>query len=73
MQIFETEIEDFKAAVATGQRLIGLDLGTKTIGVALSDTMRSVATPMVVLKKAKLKEDVAALQAIIDEHGVGGG
>lgn len=71
MAIFETEIEDFKAAVAPGQRLIGLDLGTKTIGVALSDTMRSVATPMVVLKKAKLKEDVAALQAIIDEHGVG--
>ncbi len=72
MAIFETEIEDFKAAVAPGQRLIGLDLGTKTIGVALSDTMRTVATPMVVLKKAKLKEDVAALQAIIDEHGVGG-
>lgn len=72
MAIFETEIEDFKAAVAPGQRFIGLDLGTKTIGVALSDTMRSIATPMIVLKKAKLKEDVAALQAIINEQGVGG-
>lgn len=72
MAIFETEIEDFKAELTQGQRLIGLDLGTKTIGVALSDTMCTVATPMVVLKKAKLKEDVAALQAIIGEHGVGG-
>lgn len=72
MPIFETEIEDFKAEVTGDKRLIGLDLGTKTIGVALSDTMRSVATPMVVLKKAKLKEDVAALQTIIDEQGVGG-
>lgn len=72
MAIFETEIEGFKAQVAGDQRLIGLDLGTKTIGVALSDTMRSVATPMVVLKKAKLKEDVRGLQAIIDEQGVGG-
>lgn len=72
MAIFETEIEGFKAQVAGEQRLIGLDLGTKTIGVALSDTMRTVATPMVVLKKAKLKEDVRGLQAIIDEQGVGG-
>ena len=72
MAIFETDFENFRAEVAPGQRLIGLDLGTKTIGVALSDTMCTVATPMVVLKKAKLKEDVSALQAIIDEHGVGG-
>lgn len=72
MAIFETDIEDFKAEIAKDQRLIGLDLGTKTIGVALSDTMRSVATPMVVLKKAKLKQDVLALQTIIDEQGVGG-
>ncbi len=72
MAIFETEIEGFKAELAKDQRLIGLDLGTKTIGVALSDTMRTVATPMVVLKKAKLKEDVRELQAIIDEQGVGG-
>lgn len=72
MAIFETEIRGFKSQIASDQRLIGLDLGTKTIGVALSDTMRSVATPMVVLKKATLKEDVRGLQAITDEQGVGG-
>lgn len=72
MALFETEIEEFKAEVTGTARLIGLDLGTKTIGVALSDVMRGVATPLVVLKKSKLKVDVAALQAIIDEHGVGG-
>jgi putative Holliday junction resolvase len=72
MALFETEIEEFKTALARNERLIGLDLGTKTIGVALSDVMRSVATPLIVLKKAKLKVDVAALQEIIGEHGVGG-
>lgn len=72
MALFEAELEDFKVEVTGNARLIGLDLGTKTIGVALSDVMRSVATPLVVLKKAKLKVDVAALEAIIAEHGVGG-
>lgn len=70
--LFDEDIAAFAEALAPGARLIGLDLGTKTIGVALSDTLRTVATPMVVLKKAKLKEDLENLSRIISEQGVGG-
>jgi putative pre-16S rRNA nuclease len=72
MALFDEDIEGFKAALPAHGRLIGLDLGTKTIGVALSDVMISVGTPMLVLKKAKLKEDLANLSSIINEHEVAG-
>lgn len=72
MSLYEDDIEDFKSELPDMTRLIGLDLGTKTIGVALSDSMRSVATPMVVLKKSKLKEDLANLSKIIEQHGISG-
>ncbi|MEG6509743.1 Holliday junction resolvase RuvX [Methyloligella sp. 2.7D] len=52
-------------------RLIGLDLGSKTIGLALSDVSRSVATPLKTIKRTKFTTDVAELMAAIEEHGVG--
>ena len=55
-----------------GQRLLGLDLGEKTIGLALSDTLLTVATPMQTLKRAKFGADAAALDLIIRAQGVGG-
>ncbi len=55
-----------------GQRLLGLDLGEKTIGLALSDTLLTVATPMQTLKRAKFGADAARLDIIISEQGVGG-
>ena len=55
-----------------GQRLLGLDLGEKTIGLALSDTSLTVATPLKTLKRGKFKTDAAVLAALIAEHGVGG-
>lgn len=51
---------------------MGLDPGTKTIGIALSDPDQRVATPHVTLKKGKFTADVAALRQIIDDYGVGG-
>lgn len=72
MALFDEDIEGFVATLNPMVRVIGLDLGTKTIGVALSDVMRTIATPMVVLKKAKLKEDLANLNGIIREQSVGG-
>ena len=58
--------------IAPRQRLLGLDLGEKTIGVALSDTLLSVATPMQTLKRGKFGADAARLDIIISEQGVGG-
>ena len=55
-----------------GSRLLGLDLGEKTIGLALSDTLLSIATPMQVLKRGKFAADAAQLDHIISVQGVGG-
>ena len=57
--------------IAPARRLLGLDLGEKTIGLALSDTLLTVATPMQTLKRAKFGADAARLDTIISEQGVG--
>ena len=63
-------LEELK--IPPGLRLLGLDLGEKTIGLALSDTSRSIATPMQTLKRGKFAADAARLDIIISEQGVGG-
>jgi putative Holliday junction resolvase len=55
-----------------GARLLGLDLGEKTIGLALSDLLLMVATPMETLKRGKFAADAAQLDIIIGAQGVGG-
>jgi putative Holliday junction resolvase len=67
-----TALEEFKSALAPRSRLLGLDLGEKTIGLALSDTLLTVATPMETLKRGKFSVDAAKLDAIIAAQGVGG-
>ena len=62
-------LEELK--IAPGLRLLGLDLGEKTIGLALTDTLLSVATPMQTLKRGKFAADAARLDIIISEQGVG--
>lgn len=66
------DIEALGAALFPGARLLGFDLGEKTIGLALSDTSRSVATPMQTLPRGKFSADAAVVESIILEHGVGG-
>src|ERR1700733_15217521 len=61
-----------KAAVAPGARLIGLDVGTKTIGLALSDTRLVIASPLDTIRRRRFRDDMAALFGHIDEHGGGG-
>lgn len=53
-------------------RLLGLDLGTKTIGLALSDLERQIATPLETIRRIKFGLDVAALLKIADKHAVAG-
>ena len=55
-----------------GMRLMGLDVGTKTIGLALSDTRRIIATPLETIRRRRFRDDIARLFALIDTHGVGG-
>jgi putative holliday junction resolvase len=51
-------------------RVLGLDLGTKTIGLALSDAGRMIATPYETVKRTKLKADLTRLSDIITQEGV---
>ena len=50
-----------KAMLVRDGRLMALDVGSKTIGIATSDMLRSLASPLVTLKRGKLKADLAAL------------
>jgi putative Holliday junction resolvase len=66
------EVEDLPAALAPNARLIGVDLGEKTIGLALSDVNRTIASPLETLPRTKFRSDAAALLRIAERHGAGG-
>ncbi len=72
----ETPIKDHStnplALLPERGKLIGLDLGTKTIGVAVSDALRMTATPLETIKRTKFTADAARLRQIIDETGAVG-
>lgn len=63
-------LSDLAATLPPAARLIGLDLGTKTIGLALSDLGRRIATPLETIKRKKFSLDVAELLAICEKQGV---
>jgi len=65
-------LEDFAARLGPNMRLFGLDLGTKTIGIAMSDGGRSIATALTTIKRVKFTKDAAALLALAEEHAIGG-
>ncbi|PLX36817.1 MAG: Holliday junction resolvase RuvX [Hyphomicrobiales bacterium] len=65
-------IEEFATRLGPNARLLGLDLGTKTIGLALSDVRRGIATAMKTLKRVKFTKDAQELLAVCAEHDVGG-
>jgi len=66
------DVLDLKKVLPAGGRLLGLDLGTKTLGIAISDSALRVATPLVALRRSKFALDIARLKALIDERGVRG-
>ncbi len=63
-------IEELVSVLPDYARVIGLDLGTKTIGVALSDLSRTVATPHITIKRTKFKNDAQELVELIEEHEI---
>jgi putative Holliday junction resolvase len=66
------DIAPFAGRIGRACRLIGIDAGTKTLGLALSDVTRTIASPLVVLRRKRFKEDAAELLRLADEHGVSG-
>ena len=65
-------IEDFAAALPPNRAIAGLDLGDKTIGVALSDLRRQVATPLEVIRREKFTIDAGRLLALLEARGAAG-
>ncbi|MCE8511199.1 Holliday junction resolvase RuvX [Ruegeria pomeroyi] len=65
-------VEEFAAALPPFSALAGLDLGDKTIGVAVSDRMRGVATPLETIRRKKFGLDASALLAIVEQREIAG-
>jgi len=65
-------LDDFRAAIAPGKRLLGLDLGEKTIGIAIADSGFSVATPVETIRRSKFTADAERLRGLIAARDVGG-
>lgn len=70
-EVFEN-VEGFAAALPPMTALMGLDLGTKTIGVAVSDTFRSVSTPLETVRRKKFGVDAARLLELAKERNIAG-
>ncbi len=66
------QLTDIAPLLARAARLMGLDLGTKTIGLALSDISRKVASPFDTIRRTKFQADADQLLALAHEHQVGG-
>lgn len=64
--------EEFAATLAPMTALMGLDLGEKTIGVAVSDRMRGVASPLETVRRKKFTLDSARLLELIADREIGG-
>jgi len=65
-------IDAFAMTLPKGHPIMGLDLGTKTIGVAISDRLLSVATPTETIKRKKFSVDAARLLEIATQREVAG-
>ena len=64
--------EDFVRAMPADARLLGIDLGTKTLGLALSDVTRTIASGLTTLPRGKFSDDARRLLDLAEEHAVGG-
>ena len=56
----------------TSQILVGLDLGTKTLGVAVSDRYKIIASPLYTIQRNGTKKDLLKLQEILNDYEIGG-
>lgn len=65
-------LQDCRNNVPKNSRLMGLDLGSKTIGVAISDSAQSIATPVTTIKRTKFSRDIQALGELVKEFEIKG-
>ena len=65
-------LEEMKPLLARGRRMLGFDLGTKTIGLALSDVEFRIATPFKTIRRTKFRAEAAELAKICEDFAVVG-
>ncbi len=65
-------IEEFKNKITKKSRLIGLDLGSKRIGIAICDEYQSIATPFKTIKKDNFNKFLVELKSMINENSIEG-
>ena len=65
-------LQTLSETLTRNQRLLGMDLGTKTIGLALSDAGRSIATAWQTVKRSKFQKDADTLLSLCDSENIGG-
>ena len=63
---------EFRETLPQGGRLIGLDVGTKTIGTALCDSQWTIATPAALIRRSRFAKDLEALGALVAAQQVAG-
>lgn len=68
----DDELIAFIEGLPARARLMGVDLGTKTIGLALSDVEKRIATPLETIKRVKFTPDVQQIKALAERYDVGG-
>jgi len=70
IKVIKNDSKDRRQGCPKKGRILGLDLGAKTIGVALSDPMQSIATPITTIKRTNLRADLSALGDVVREYDV---
>jgi len=67
-----TKPRDFIEQINIAQTLLGLDFGDKTIGIAVSDISKTIATPIITIKRKGILKDIEKLLSFLQEYNVGG-
>jgi len=66
------KLADLPRLLPPGGRLMGLDFGTRTIGVAVSDAALRVASPVTIVRRRKFSLDVAEIAELVESRNIGG-
>jgi putative holliday junction resolvase len=64
--------QELKAALGSGRRIAGLDVGTKTVGVAISDLTLFLASPLSTIRRGKFAADATELEKVVAQERIGG-
>lgn len=65
-------LKDIAAKAPKGRALLGIDVGQKTLGLAVADPSMSIATPLYTIQRTKFTKDVEELASVVQDYEVGG-